>query len=414
MSLGSGLLSDRGIPHFTQSHGAITGDDVALALQTLATFTVEEWSNLAAADDDALKTSIASSDADVVYATTDLNGAVGLSKMTPPRNVTVTSTSHADIDAVAVVVRGKDVNGNVLTETITLTNGGGVTDAGVKCFSSVTSITVPAQSGAGGALQFGFGTKVGFAKRIKARAGLSALTREIVGGRLLESTVTEELVDVATADVNAIKTTIATSNAIQTYITAALNGVIGAGVISPPRNITVTSTSHADVDAVAVVVTGEDIYGNVISDTITLTNGGGATDAGDVPFAKVTSIVVPAQSGAGGAIEVGTGVIVGFASPVKFRNSDPVVLAENEAGTVKAYDVLAGTYVAPGTNGSINGHVTMGSAPDGSKDYAYVYEPLRGAVASALVSAPYGSYTPPVPPGGAMDVAVYYEYDPLA
>lgn len=411
---GSGFFANRSIPHLTQSHGAVTGDDVAVVMQPMAALTIEEWSNLAAADDDALKTSIASSASDVVYATTDLNGAVGTTKMIPPRNVTITSTSHADIDAVAVVVRGKDVNGNVLTETITLTNGGGVTDAGVKCFSSVTSITVPAQSGAGGALQFGFGTKVGFSKKIKARAGLSALTREIVGGRLLESTVTEELVNVATADTDAIKTSIATAASIETYVTVALNGVIGAGVISPPRNITVTSTSHADVDAVAVVVTGEDIYGNVISDTITLTNGGGATDAGDVPFAKVTSIVVPAQSGVGGALQFGTGVIVGFASPVKFRNSDPVVLAENEAGTVKAYDVLAGTYVAPGTNGSINGHVTMGSAPDGSKDYAYVYEPVRGAVASSTVSAPYGSYTPPVPPGGAMDVAVYYEYDAAA
>jgi hypothetical protein len=255
----------------------------------------------------------------------------------------------------------------------------------------------------------------GLSRPIKTRAGLLALTSEILGGvDLSKSLVTEEWVNVATADVDAIKTSIASAASIQTYSGVALNGVIGGGVISPPRNITITTTSHADIDAVACVVTGEDIYGNVISDIVTLTNGGGATDVGDVPFAKVTSVVIPAQSGTGGALEIGFGVLVGFAAPLKFRNADPVVLAENEAGTPKAYDVLAGTYVAPGTNGSINGHVTNGSAPDGSKDYVRVYEPVRGTLASASVGAPYGTYTPPVAPGGGMDLAIQYEFDGAA
>lgn len=416
MSLGSGLFTNETAsrPHTVQREVADLRDDVGRTFASLAAIAVEEWSNIAAADDDAFKTSVASAATEQTYTGTALNGVVGAGVLSPPRNITITSTSHGDIDAVGVVVTGVDVNGKALTETITLTNGGGVVNSGNKAFAKVSKIVVPAQSGTGGALKFGFGDKIGLSRVIKSRAGVLALQREILGGVDITRLVTEEWVNVATADTDGIKTSIASAATIQTYSGVDLNGVIGGGVISPPRNITITSTSHADIDAVACVVTGEDIYGNVISDIVTLTNGGGATDVGDVPFAKVTSVVIPAQSGTGGALEIGFGVLVGFAAPLKFRNADPVVLAENEAGTPKAYDVLAGTYVAPGTNGSINGHVTNGSAPDGSKDYVRVYEPVRGTLASASVGAPYGTYTPPVAPGGGMDLAIQYEFDGAA
>ena len=414
MSLGSDLFTNELArrPHSVPREVEDLREDVARTFKPLAAVAVDEWANVAAADDDAIKTSVASAATEQTYTGAALNGVVGGAVMSPPRNITITPSSHADIDAVGVVVTGLDVNNKVLTETITLTNGGGVVSVGNKAFARVTKIVVPAQSGTGGTLKFGFGDKLGLSRTIKARAGLLSLVREVVGGVLLSAgPVTEEWVNVATADVDAIKTSIASAATDQTYSGVALNGVIGAGVISPPRNITITSTTHADIDAVACVVTGEDIYGNVITDIITLTDGGGATDAGDVPFAKVTSVFIPAQSGTGGALEIGFGVLVGFAAPLKFRNTRPMVLAEIEVTTPKAFDALAGTYVAPGTNGSINGHVTNGSAPDGSKDYVHTYEPVRGTLATASVGAPYGTYTPPVAPGGGMDVAIQYEFD---
>lgn len=421
VDIGSNLFQKEAAAHeHLAKPGGVAGEvydlrgDLKRTFKPLRAVAVEEYTNLAASDDDAIKTSVASSASAQTYTGAALNGVVGGQVMSPPRNIIITTTSHADIDAVGVVVTGKDVDGNTFTETITLTNGGGVVDQGNKAFAQVTSIAVPAQSGTGGSLKFGFGNKIGLSRTIKSRAGLLSLTREILGGVDITNLVTEEWVNPAAADTDGFKTAFASSASLQTISGTGLNGVVGQGTIFPPRNVTVTSSTHADVTAVTVTVTGEDVYGNVVTDTIAITNGGGATDAGDVPMSKVTSVSIPAMAGTGGSLQIGFGVLVGFAAPVKFRNTKPMVLAEIEVATPKAFDALVGTYVAPGTNGSINGHVTNSSAPDGAKDYVRTYEPLRGTLASAAVGAPHGTYTPPVAPGGAMDVAIYYEFDAAA
>ncbi len=417
MSTGSGLMTAQKArrPHLAKVTGEV-GDlrrDLEEELSSLVAMVAEEWANLAAADANAIKASFASSASAEDFSGSDLDGVVGTGEMDPPRNLTITTTSHADIDAVDVVITGTDVDNATLTDTITLTDAGNTTDVGTSAFKTVTRVQIPAQGGIGGALEIGFGDAIGLAKPLKTRMGLSEMTREILNGVALESLVHKEFVDVATADVDAIKTSIASSAGIETYNGADLNGVVGEGVMSPPRNMTITTTVHANIDAVAVVYTGTDIYGHVITDIVTLTDGGGATDVGNVAFATVTEIVVPAQGGTAGALEFGFGSIIGFTTPVKFRNADPQVFAENEAGTPKAYDVLAGTYTAPASD-DLNGTVDPGAAPNGTNDYTYSYEPVRGIVASAAAALPYGTYTPPVASGGAVDAAVHYEWNAAA
>lgn len=419
MALGSGLMTNQRarLAHLVRGKGGVPGeikdlrDDITDEMSAMPAIAMEELSNIAVADVDAIKASIASSASIATYSGSDLDGAIGAGVMSPPRNITITTTSDTDIDAVAVVITGTDVDGAAQTDTITLTNDGNTTDIGTIAFATVTQIVIPAQTGTGGALEFGFGNVVGLAKPIVARAGLSSLMREIVSGVALDAVVYEEWPNLATADVDAIKTTIASSASIETYSGSDLDGTIGEDAISPPRNITITTSNNADINAVDVVITGTDIHGNVITDTITLTDDGNTTDAGVVAFATVTQIVVPANAGTGATLDFGTGVIVGFAAPLKVRNSDAVVLAENEAGTPKAYDALAGTYVAPSA-GDLNGNVTQGSAPNGTNDYAYAYEPVKGTIVDAATSSPNGTYAPPVNPGGGMDVAIQYEYDP--
>ena len=423
MSNGSGLFGNQGPvkPHLVVGKTGVAGEvndlrrDIGSVMAGLAAFTVDEWTNPAAADADAIKASIASSASIATYTGSALDGAVGAGVMSPPRNITITTTSDADIDAVDVVITGIDLNDQELVDTITLTDAGNTTDVGTACFKSVTSIVIPAQSGTGGALTFGFGNAIGLSKSLKSRAGLSSLTREIVGGALIDELIVEEFTDLATADVDAIvETARATSASIDTLSgPTIMDGTVGEGTMSPPRNVTITSDTHADFDAVVVVVTGTDIYGNTITDNITLTDGGNATDAGTVAFATVVSLVVPAQGGTNGTYTVGFGVVVGLKAPLKFVNSDPQVLSENEAGTPKGVDVLAGTYAAPATTAPC-GTVTHGSAPDASKDYGLVYVAAKGALATAAAAAPNGSYTPVSPPLGGADVAVYYEYDPVA
>jgi hypothetical protein len=144
-----------------------------------------EWTDPALADVDFFVDGLASSDADetVNSGTTEWQN---VDELDPPRNVTITTTSHSDIDAVAVVITGKvrDSNGDLIdqTDTITLTNDGNTTDAGTKAFSIFQSAFIPLQTGTGGELDFGFGDIIGLPSPMKTRAGLLAPIREISDG----------------------------------------------------------------------------------------------------------------------------------------------------------------------------------------------------------------------------------------
>lgn len=183
-------------PHLVQSGGGLSGEiadlrhDVEESFNTLETgggyFATEEFTDVAAADTDAIVTSFATAAAVTSKSGSGLNGVVGAAEMTPPRNITITSTTHADVDAVDAVITGKvrDKDGNLIdqTDTISITDGGGVTDAGTKAFSVVTSVSIPAMAGAGGALTVGFGSVIGLRRAIKTRAGLTRPIREVVAG----------------------------------------------------------------------------------------------------------------------------------------------------------------------------------------------------------------------------------------
>ncbi len=413
MTVGSGLMTSQRArrPHLAKVTGEV-GDlrrDIEEELGFLAAFAVDKWSDVALSDVDAIKTSIASVAADTTYTGATLNGVVGVGTMSPPRNIIITSTSHTDIDAVNCVVTGRDLDGQVVTDTIAITNNGSATDVGTTAFAKVTSIFMPAHTGTAGAFQFGFGNAIGLSRPVASVAGLSSLIKEIVGGVNVTELVLEEWIDVATADTDAFVGSIASNDSDVTYSGAALDGLIGAAVISPPRNFTITSTAHADVDAVDVLVTGLDVYGNVITDTITMTADSGATDAGTVCFAYIISIFIPAHTGTNSLFEMGTGVVVGHTAPVKHINDDPQILSENEAGTPLGVDVLSATYATAATTAPC-GSVTHSAAPNGTNDYGLVFVADKGVVAAAAAALPHGTYTPVSPPAGGVDIAVYYEY----
>lgn len=98
----------------------------------------------------------------------------------------------------------------------------------------------------------------------------------------------------------------------QTISGSSLDGAVGQGLISPPKNVTLTLSNHADWDATTAVVTGEDEDGAVTTENLSIPNGGNATVTGSVIFSKVTSIYIPAQSGTGGTFTAGTGVKLGI------------------------------------------------------------------------------------------------------
>jgi hypothetical protein len=140
----------------------------------------------------------------------------------------------------------------------------------------------------------------------------------------------------------------------------------------PPRNITITTPTDAAIDAVDVVITGQvrgpDGTLEDVTDTITLTDGGGATDAGTIPFSLVTQVDIPAQSGVAAGMTIGFGVLIGLSDLMNERAGYLGPLREVAAGSV----VTNGTFNNP--SGSPVTTYSPNAAADGSRDYAVTYE----------------------------------------
>jgi hypothetical protein len=109
----------------------------------------------------------------------------------------------------------------------------------------------------------------------------------------------------ADADVDAIVTAYTSSTGIQTFSGTALNGVVGATEMQPPRLLTFVFSNHADFDATNITLTGISPLGVTQTENIAIPNGGNATVNSTLYYASVTSIVVPAQSGTGGTATFG-------------------------------------------------------------------------------------------------------------
>lgn len=116
-----------------------------------------------------IKTSIATSTSPVTYTLTDLNGRVGQAAFVVAipfvtlRALTVTSSAMANAYNTTnpIVFTGFNSRGHPDTAEVLLTqSGGGQTVQSLGALAQVTSIAVPAQLLATGALQFGLGDLV--------------------------------------------------------------------------------------------------------------------------------------------------------------------------------------------------------------------------------------------------------------
>jgi hypothetical protein len=117
--------------------------------------------------------------------------------------------------------------------------------------------------------------------------------------------------DELAADDDAISTANASATTRQTLTGASLDGVIGAGAISPPRNVTLKFNSHADWNDTVAVVQGLDANGEPIEETFIVKEGGNETLVGVKIFSKVTAVIVPAATSTNGVLDVGVGVAMG-------------------------------------------------------------------------------------------------------
>ena len=93
---------------------------------------------------------------------TSLNGTYGNgAELLPPRNVTLVLSSSTDWDATTATITGTDENGAVVTDSLSIPNNGNATVVGTVAFRTVTSVTIPAQTGTGGTFTVGIGSVFG-------------------------------------------------------------------------------------------------------------------------------------------------------------------------------------------------------------------------------------------------------------
>lgn len=101
----------------------------------------------------------------------------------------------------------------------------------------------------------------------------------------------------------------ATAAAITTLTAASCTGVAGAGPLRPARKLTLTLSSHADFDATTAVITYVNELDQQVSENMVIPNGGNTTLTTTGYCQQFVSLVIPAQSGTGGAYQLGVAIL---------------------------------------------------------------------------------------------------------
>lgn len=133
-----------------------------------------------------------------------------------------------------------------------------------------------------------------------------------------------------------------------------------------PRNITITpGGTTTDVAAGDYVITGTNIRGDVITETIAIAANASTVQAGTKAFKTVTSIEFPIQDGAAATFDVGVGDVLGLD---RCMQGNEVILA-TLAGV---YETTRPTVVADADEVEKN-TIDINGTLDGSKDVVAVY-----------------------------------------
>lgn len=179
----------------------------------------------------------------------------------------------------------------------------------------------------------------------------------------------QEWTNPVAASANGLKTATATVATTSTVLAAALETAGKAALAAYPRNVTFTTAGGTAADAPATAtITGTDIDDSALTETVNLAQT--ATIASGVKaFKTITSIEFAAGDGTDATIAIGFGSVFGLAKKAKVRAGHVAVVQEIANGAV----ATNGTFVIPAT-GAPYGTYAPNSAPDGSKDYAILFE----------------------------------------
>lgn len=127
------------------------------------------------------------------------------------------------------------------------------------------------------------------------------------------------------ADLDAIKTNIASAAGIQNLTTADFNGAIGSGRLLLAAKIVLTLVG-ADWNATNATLTGLDQDGVPVSETLAIPDNGGTVTSTRY-YSRVLTLSLPAQAGAGGT------AMLGYAADFTFDGGEFLGLSVRKAKT---------------------------------------------------------------------------------
>jgi len=292
-------------------------------------------------DADGLVTTIASAASIVTVTGALFNGVLAPQSTSPviksPKRVTITvagSGTPSDWIGGAIVITGVDVDGAALVETVTAAAGAGVTTS-AGYFAGVTSIVIPAQTDTGASYTIG----------VAADAGCIASGSSSASAQLLD----------ANSEFNRAR--------------------IGNRVMDNPRALSVVLSSHANWDATTMVVHGLDAQLQPLSENFTIPNNGNTTLTGAKYFKQVTRVEIPAQSGTSGTFTIGiVDTTVGLERTLENGVIATVGIKElTRADASLVWSVAVAGTVTAATTALPYGALTPNSAPDGTREYKFVY-----------------------------------------
>ena len=221
----------------------------------------------------------------------------GINPLDRGRRITATAGgTGGDIGAIQVVIAGLGAKGEAVTETLpafTVDTPGTVT--GVKVFSKVTQVTIPAHDGTAATTAIG-------------AAGAPAV-----------------------ADTTGILPAV-TDTGVPQVITTGLN------TPEIPRNITATAGgTGGDIGAVQVVITGTNAEDKVITETLpAFTVDTPGTVAGVKAFKTVTQVDLPAHDGTAATTAIGFGDVIGIGHRLARNTVISAFLGSTIEGTAPA------------------------------------------------------------------------------
>ena len=175
--------------------------------------------------------------------------------------------------------------------------------------------------------------------------------------------------------VNAVMTTAQMAAAGLTTSAAGVEklGAVGTVTLDVPRGVSITSAAAGDGSGFSAKITGLDVFGKAMSETITFN--GAATVAGLKAFKKVTSVKMIHASATDltGAVSVGTTNVLGI--PLFLPAAGYILKELQDGAAATAGTTVAGIRTADGSTavtGDVRGTYLPNAAPDGGKAYTLI------------------------------------------